>query len=148
LHRIIDWKPNYSRPSKAAFRKWQVDLDRMLRLDKRTVDEIEAVIDWATTDDFWQPNILSAGKLRKQFDVLQAQMARKGGKGADEKMAAEYQAKVDEQYRRAQAKREAEAAEAEAMTPEAKEKVAADLLAEKNRARATLGLPPLAKGGA
>ena len=53
---------------------------------------------------------------------------------------------------RAQAKREAEDAERQAIedakTPEEKEAGAAKLLAWKNKMRATLKMPPLEKGGA
>ena len=80
LDAILAWKPDYHKPSTVAFRKWAVDIDRMLRIDKRTPDEVEAVIAWATQDDFWQSNILSAGKLRKQFDQLQGQIRRGGVK--------------------------------------------------------------------
>jgi len=124
----------------------------MLRLDKRTVDEVEAVIDWATTNDFWQPNILSAGKLRKQFDTLQAQMARKDKPKAAEDPATERHKREWDIVQRAQAQREAEIAEQKAIedakTPEEKEADAAKLLAWKNDMRATLKMPPLEKGGA
>ena len=151
LNRIILWKSNYSRPSPAAFAKWQIDLDRMLRLDKRTVQEVEAVIDWATTDDFWQPNILSAAKLRKQFDTLQAQMARKDKPQSAEARTAEYHNREWDRLQRASAKRKAEWVEKQAIqdakTPEEKEADAAKLLAFKNQMRATLKMPPLEKGG-
>lgn len=33
-------------------------------------DEVERIIDWSQTDDFWRSNILSPAKLRKQFTQL------------------------------------------------------------------------------
>jgi hypothetical protein len=45
--------------------------------DNRSWDEMATVLDWCQTDTFWQGNILSADKFRKQFDQLKAQMARK-----------------------------------------------------------------------
>jgi phage replication O-like protein O len=50
--------------------KWAVDFDRMIRIDLRTPDEIEAVLRFSQDDDFWCANILSASKLREKFDQL------------------------------------------------------------------------------
>lgn len=49
---------------------WCGHVDKMIRLDKRSVDDIEAVIRWCQEDNFWHKNILSTDKLRKQFDKL------------------------------------------------------------------------------
>ena len=50
--------------------KWAKDIGLMLRIDDRPPEEVRAVIDFAQTDSFWIPNILSALKLRKQYDTL------------------------------------------------------------------------------
>ena len=55
---------------------WALEIDRMLRIDEVPPDELEAVITWATSHDFWAPNILSASKLRKQYATLYAQRRR------------------------------------------------------------------------
>ncbi len=47
----------------------------MIRLDSRKPDRIEKVIRWSQQDSFWQSNILSVAKLRKQFDVLELRMS-------------------------------------------------------------------------
>lgn len=74
LEKIRLWKPDYVfRGSKQT---WADEFRKMIELDKRDKKAIQEVIDWATSDSFWQANILSAGKLRKQFDTLQAQMTR------------------------------------------------------------------------
>lgn len=52
---------------------WATDIDRMLRLDERTPEEVERIIRWSQTDSFWQANILSGSALRKQFDKLSMQ---------------------------------------------------------------------------
>ena len=52
------------------FQKWAVHVDRMIRLDERTPEEIEAVIRWCQADEFWKGNILSTTKLRDQFSQL------------------------------------------------------------------------------
>lgn len=73
--RVLSWKPNAKVPN--DLNRWADDFRKLHELDKRTKQEIKDVIDWATSDSFWQANILSPGKLRKQFDTLQAQMSRK-----------------------------------------------------------------------
>ena len=76
---ILAHSPN-ARDAKAALspaklQQWARPIDLMLRVDSgRTPDSIRAVIDFATTDSFWQSNILSPGKLREQYDQLAAKM--------------------------------------------------------------------------
>jgi hypothetical protein len=55
---------------------WAIEIDRMIRIDMRSVDEIEEVINWCQRDCFWQANILSGAKLRKQYDQLAVQMQK------------------------------------------------------------------------
>ncbi|WP_207707283.1 hypothetical protein [Crassaminicella thermophila] len=54
--------------------KWSVHIDRLIRLDGRTEDEIKKVIQWCQKDSFWMTNILSTKKLREKFDTLFLQM--------------------------------------------------------------------------
>lgn len=61
-HRVPNWQ------------RWADDFRKTVELDKRTVKEVKDVIDWSQQDDFWQNNILSAGKLRQQFDQLYLKM--------------------------------------------------------------------------
>lgn len=56
--------------------KWAYEIDKMIRLDKRTPKEIESVIEFSQNDSFWMANILSAAALRKQFDRLYLQSKR------------------------------------------------------------------------
>ena len=56
--------------------KWAYEIDKMIRLDKRTPKEIESVIEFSQNDSFWMANILSAAALRKQFDKLYLQSKR------------------------------------------------------------------------
>jgi len=131
LRAILDWKPNFRKPTKSAFKLWTITMDRLLRLDGRTVPEVEATIDWATKDvRFWQANILSAPKLRKQFDVLEAQMARQDATPPAEVKAAEFERIERERYEARQRKVEVEQAEIDALTPEEQ--------AEKARQRKTI----------
>lgn len=57
--------------------KWAAVFDKMLRIDKRSLEDIESVIEYSQTDNFWMTNILSPGKLREQFDKLYLQSRRK-----------------------------------------------------------------------
>ena len=77
--RIIRWKPNAKVPDEtpAGLYAWSDEMRKMIDLDKRSKYDIQLVIQWATDDEFWQPIILSAGNLRKQFDKLEGQMKRK-----------------------------------------------------------------------
>jgi hypothetical protein len=56
--------------------KWITELDRMNRIDGRSWEQIEACIQWATSDAFWSGVILSPTKLRKHYDQMNVQ-ARK-----------------------------------------------------------------------
>ncbi len=58
---------------------WTIDLEKMVRLDKWTVDEIRDLIEFAESDEFWRANILSAGKLREKRDQLKLKMEQQGG---------------------------------------------------------------------
>lgn len=59
---------------KPDFNKWAIHIDRLIRLDKRTPQEIEAVIHWCQRDTFWHSNILSTAKLREKFPELKRKM--------------------------------------------------------------------------
>jgi uncharacterized protein YdaU (DUF1376 family) len=49
---------------------WANHIDLMIRVDSRSPDDIEKVIEWCQGDPFWRNNILSTEKLRKQYDQL------------------------------------------------------------------------------
>ena len=51
-------------------RPWITEIERMIRLDERSPEKIFAVIEWAFADKFWRSKVLSAAKLRKQFNQL------------------------------------------------------------------------------
>lgn len=75
---ILSYKPDAIDAGKALkpakLQNWAVPIDLMLRVDKRSVADIEAVIAWLPTSDFWPKNILSPSSLREKFDRLQMQM--------------------------------------------------------------------------
>jgi len=50
--------------------KWLSDMERLNRIDERSWEQITKAIEWCQADDFWRGNIMSPGKLRKQYDQL------------------------------------------------------------------------------
>lgn len=62
-------KPNVTK-------RWLQAIDRLMRLDDYTPEQIRQVIDWSQKSEFWFSNILSAPKLREKFDTLKNQMFR------------------------------------------------------------------------
>lgn len=77
LSLIVERKHTFKKPD---LQKWAVHVHRMIRLDNRRPDIIAKVIKWAQADtDFWQNNILSTEKLRKQFDQLEMKMEKERG---------------------------------------------------------------------
>lgn len=67
---------------KQTITSWSKDIEKLIRLDKRTPEEVESVILWCKgKGNFWIPNIMSGKKLREKFPTLFAQMSTRGGKG-------------------------------------------------------------------
>lgn len=66
--------PKFKEPN---WQNWDGHLEKLIRLDNRTPEEVETVIRWCQADDFWHKNILSAETLRRQFVKLW--MKAKGG---------------------------------------------------------------------
>jgi hypothetical protein len=50
--------------------RWNDVMDKIIRIDKRPIEEINKVIEWSQKDDFWKSNILSPQKLREKYDTL------------------------------------------------------------------------------
>lgn len=73
---VSDWKA-----------QWARCYDDMLRLDKRTPSEVDAVCEWARKDEFWKKNLLTPLKLRQRqknsgiqyFDVIRNRMPKPKG---------------------------------------------------------------------
>jgi hypothetical protein len=74
LEQIRRNKPDFQEPN---LKVWGKDFDLMIRRDKRGPDRIKEVVSWVQADSFWYKNILSPGKLRKQFDRLELEMKGK-----------------------------------------------------------------------
>ena len=56
--------------------RWAADFNKMVRLDGYGIEEIKEVLMFSQKNDFWQTNILSAAKFRKQYLTLLSQMKR------------------------------------------------------------------------
>lgn len=55
-------------------KRWHQAMDRLIRIDGYTPDQVRQVIDWSQQNEFWQGNVLSAPKLREKFDALKTRM--------------------------------------------------------------------------
>lgn len=67
LKKIKEISPSFKEPN---IQRWCSDFDKILRIDKRSPNETVSLITKIYEDDFWQRNILSPAKLRKQYDRL------------------------------------------------------------------------------
>lgn len=65
---------------KVDLEKWADDIRLMQERDGRTIEQIDYILDWLPTDDFWFGNILSARKLRQQFEKLIYEVKKNKGK--------------------------------------------------------------------
>lgn len=71
LEKIKSRNNNFKEPN---LETWGKDIDLMISRDARDPNEIKEVICWCQEDSFWRNNILSPGKLRKQYDQLVLKM--------------------------------------------------------------------------
>ena len=71
-------KPDRKVESTAIRESWANACRMMREIDNRTPSNIEAVVRWCQSDEFWRRNILSFSKLREQFDRLELQMRGNG----------------------------------------------------------------------
>lgn len=80
---ILHWKPDHrlSRPGvyERLASTWSVDVDLLNRVDQVSWERVQNVVSWlAESPDeqaaFWRANVQSGGKLRAQFDTLEARM--------------------------------------------------------------------------
>ena len=55
---------------------WVLDMDKLMRLDGRTVTQAEAAIRWSQNDPFWRSNIMSPSKLRTRYETMRLQAQR------------------------------------------------------------------------
>ena len=65
---------------------WAQDIEKLHRLDKQDYGLIRRVLEWCQSDSFWKSNILSGGKLRKQWNKLTAKMNSGGNHGISQRV--------------------------------------------------------------
>jgi hypothetical protein len=73
--KILSRNPKHKKPN---IHTWAKEVDRMIRIDKRTTEEIRDMIEWCQAHTFWQNVILSTAKLREKFDQLLLKMGEGG----------------------------------------------------------------------
>jgi len=60
---------------KKTIERWSVEVERLIRIDKKSPENIrQVIIHVKTPGNFWFPNIESGTKLRKKFEVIWGQM--------------------------------------------------------------------------
>ena len=64
---IKERNPKQKEPN---WQTWADDFRKTIELDKRDFKEAVLVLDWCQRNEFWQNNILSPVKFRKQYDQL------------------------------------------------------------------------------
>lgn len=65
--KILQNNPESRKPN---YQLWADDIRKMVELDGRTEQQVQGMIDWSQSDDFWKTNILSAKKLREKYDQM------------------------------------------------------------------------------
>ncbi len=76
-------KQRNPKQKKPNWQTWADDFRKIVEIDKRDTDELIKVLDWCQQDDFWQNNVLSPAKLRKQYDQLFLKMGQNQPKERD-----------------------------------------------------------------
>lgn len=72
--KILANNPTCRVPDDKKLQSWCNTINLMIRIDQRDIEDIKAHILFSQTDTFWKNNLLSADKLRKQYDLLTGKM--------------------------------------------------------------------------
>lgn len=67
FEKIKERNPECKEPN---LKKWTQEMDLLLRIDKRAIDNVKKLIEWASKDSFWKNNCLSPSTLRKNYDQM------------------------------------------------------------------------------
>jgi len=70
LNEAICERLNVESKPEATLQSWADAFDKCHRIDHRPWKELEVVLRWSQEDSFWQQNILSGSKFRKQYETL------------------------------------------------------------------------------
>lgn len=68
IEKIKERKTDFKLPDR---KRWLLEIDRMIRIDKRDPKKIKSMIEWIHRDSFWSKNILSPQKLREKYDQIE-----------------------------------------------------------------------------
>jgi hypothetical protein len=74
LEMILVNNPDAQKKTEAQLQSWSRTFDLMIRIDKRKSSQIYDIMFYSQNSEFWRSNILSASKLREQYDKLKMQM--------------------------------------------------------------------------
>jgi len=100
LDAIIEYDPTHRYANnKPAIKRWVLDIERAMRLDGRTGEQLKFIIDYVFRTNgkhssFWAGNIESGKKLREQFDKIKNQIKSETNYGK----RSEIQSTVDSLY--------------------------------------------------
>jgi hypothetical protein len=75
--RILENNPKARAPKDLT--AWAIEIERMMRIDERTAEEVAAMIEFSQKDEFWHRVILSAANLRSKYDQLYLKSKRQPG---------------------------------------------------------------------
>lgn len=66
-----------------TIKRWTEDIEKLIRIDEQTEEDVETVIKFCTQDGFEKANVLSGRKLRERWDSLiqKAEKAKTKGNG-------------------------------------------------------------------
>ncbi len=78
LNLLLQSNPKFKKPNKKT---WAEDVRKIRVIDGIDHKEMARVFTWANKDQFWSSNILSPGKLRKQWNQLSAKANQHQSKG-------------------------------------------------------------------
>jgi hypothetical protein len=74
--KLLALSPTHRVSRKTSFVAWDLDFDRLRRIDQRTEAEVIAMIDWALDHEFWCSVIQSPKNLREKWDQMELQRRR------------------------------------------------------------------------
>ena len=67
LSKVKEIHPKFKEPKEG---KWEEEMDKLHRIDKRGWEEINSMIDWAFSDKFWVKVLMSPDGLRRNWDKM------------------------------------------------------------------------------
>lgn len=79
---------------------WIIDMDRLMRLDGRTRNQVMSAIEWCQNDDFWRSNILSPAKLRSKYDQLRLKASQQSKSTQPKGLTAIMQIRQEEELKK------------------------------------------------